>query len=100
MILGINCGRVSMRGELGAGISALWIESAEPSSKRRVRRVKTERMRKRTMRVFIRRKILRARRMVGVGHGRNCFGRGDCAIERYSRGAEELEEGERCGEEW
>ncbi len=100
MILGINCGRELMRGELGAGISALWIESAEPSSKRRVRRVKTERTRKRTMRVLMKRKILRARRMVGVSHGGNCFGRGDCANEMYLRGAEEVEEGERCGEVW
>ena len=59
------------QGEFGAGISAGWIASAAPSSTRRVRRVKTERIRKMIIRRFIRRKIVRPRRMiVVVGGGR------------------------------
>lgn len=55
-----------MSGELGAGISAGWIASAAPSSTRRVRRVKTERMRKAMRRTLRIRKIVRPRRMVVV----------------------------------
>ena len=55
-----------MRGELGAGISAECMASANPSSKRRVRRVKTERMRKMTIRAFIERNMMRPLRMLVV----------------------------------
>ena len=55
-----------MRGEFGAGISALWMASVEPSSMRRVRRVKTLWTRKVTMRAFMKRKMARPRRMVAV----------------------------------
>ena len=67
----MSCLRSSIRGEFGAGISAGWIASAEPSSMRRVRRVKTERIRKMIIRRFIRRNTVRPRRMiVVVGGGR------------------------------
>ena len=58
-----------MRGEFGAGISAGWIASVEPSSTRRVRRVKTERTRKATMKQFMMRNMRRARRIVAVVGG-------------------------------
>ena len=54
-----------MRGELGAGISAGWIASAAPSSTRRVRRVKTERIRNATRRQLRTMNMVRPRRMVG-----------------------------------
>ena len=53
-----------MRGEFGAGISALWMASAEPSSTRRVRRVKTERIKNIIIKRLIIRKMVRPRRMV------------------------------------
>lgn len=53
-----------MSGEFGAGMSALWMASAEASSTRRVRRVKTERIKKITSRRVSNRKIVRLRRMV------------------------------------
>ena len=66
MIFGISCGRSSMRGELGAGISAGCIASALPSSTSRVRRVKTERMRKAMRRQLTTTKMVRPRRMMEV----------------------------------
>ena len=42
MIFGINCGRVSISVEFGAGISDLGMASADASSKSRVMRVETE----------------------------------------------------------
>ncbi len=59
-----------MRVEFGAGSSERDIASAEPSSKRRVKRVKTELIRKVRMRAFIARKMTRARRIV-IGRGFN-----------------------------
>ena len=50
-------------------MSAEWIASAAPSSTRRVRRVKTERIKKMTIRRFIRRKIVRPRRIIVVAGG-------------------------------
>ena len=66
MIFGINCGISSIKGEFGAGISAEWIASAEPSSTRSVRRVKTERIAKTIRQKVIMRKKRVGRRMVGV----------------------------------
>ena len=57
---------MSIRGEFGAGISALRIASAEPSSSNRVRRVKTLRTRIATMKTLMTMKTMRPRRMVGV----------------------------------
>ncbi len=59
-----------MSGELGAGISALWIVSAEPSSTRRVRSVKTERIRRTTIIRTNMRKMVRGRRMTVAVLGR------------------------------
>lgn len=55
-----------MDAEFGAGISELWMVSAEPFSTKRVRRVKTLWMRKVTMRALIKRKMARPRRMFAV----------------------------------
>lgn len=61
---------LSIRGELGAGISGLWMASAEPSSIKRVRRVKTLRTRKAMMRRLTVRKMARPRRMIVAGGGK------------------------------
>lgn len=55
---------LSIKGELGAGISGLWMASAEPSSINRVRRVKTLRTRKAMIRRLMVRKMARPRRMI------------------------------------
>ena len=57
---------MSMRGEFGAGISALRIASAEPSSTNKVRRVKTLRTRTATMKTLMTRNAMRPRRMIWV----------------------------------
>lgn len=66
MILGINWGRLSINGEFGAGISERRMASAEASSTKRVKRVKTLLTRKTTMRKLISRKTIKPRRMLGL----------------------------------
>ena len=58
-----------MLGEFGAGISKLWMASAEPSSIKSVRRVKTLWMRKVIMRTLMKRKMARPRRISAVVMG-------------------------------
>lgn len=62
--MGMTWGRRSMREEFGEGMSERRMASAEASSKRRVRRVKTERTRKAMMMKLTSRKMKTPRRMV------------------------------------
>lgn len=64
MIFGMKGVLVSMRGEFGAGISALRIASADPSSTSKVRRVKTLRTRRAIMKTLMTMKTMRPRRMM------------------------------------
>ena len=62
--------RFSRRSEPGAGISARWMASAEPSSKSREIKVLKALMRKPIRRRLITRKMVVPRRIVGCGWGR------------------------------
>lgn len=64
MILGINWGLLSIKGELGAGISDRCIASADASSTSSVKRVKTLLTRKAMISTLISRKITNPRRIL------------------------------------
>ena len=64
MILGINCGRSSIKVEFKAGNSDLWMASRDASSKSRAMRVETEWRRKVKSTKAESRKISRLGRML------------------------------------
>jgi hypothetical protein len=66
MIFGISCVRLSIRSEPGAGISARWMASAEPSSKRRPMRVEKALRRKPITRRLMIRKMMVPRRILEI----------------------------------
>ena len=83
MIFGIRWGRDSIRLELGDGRSERWIASADASSMRRMRRVKTLRTRKATMMQLTSMKMKTPRRILR----KRRFGRAKLREDRKSKRA-------------